>query len=525
MKKISQVLSLALILTLLLGGSALAEYHETGYPIVDEVTTFTVMNSQASTGGPWGDDMVFFTAMRDLTNIDFTFSNTPANDWNYKMNLALASGELPDIFMSPIGTDNIFTYGVQTGLLLDFSDMIETCMPNLMKMAKKYPEMLKVVRQTDGGIYSFPKLLRTATSGIGLVYVDLDLMHAAGIEKEPETVDEFFDMCMAMKEYKKDDPDFVVFLPQNVANLNQHIELFMMGALGDYVNASFNDDGTGKVFFNSITDQFKRYLEFVHKMYDAGLIHPDFYSMDDATILALIKEGKVGVTTAGTQMPITEHEDGSYSLALLGPLTSEWSSEKKIAAPDVITDSTVAISAACKNPEAILRWYDIFYSEEDVAPGLNCVSPWLGIRGETWDYTDETHEYYYRPQPRDPEMNSTIYIQTYGAPQTYLGLELLAIQQGGTLGNTVKGKDNIKKVLPYTVAQFPLKMLKFTEEEQEIYTNTMVDINAYIDQMKAKFITGIESLDNFDKFVETIQTMGIQDVIDVVQAAYERYNE
>ena len=519
------------LLMIMLCLPAEAEFHKTGYPIVDEPVTFTVMNPQASTGGPWGDNMVFFTAMKDLTGVDFTFSNTPQSDWATKVNLALASGELPDVFMSDVTADNIFVYGVQSGLFLDISDLIPEYMPNLMKMLDKYPDFLKVVTQTNGAIYSFPKLLRTATSGTGIIYINTDIMKAAGVEKLPSTLDEFYDTCMAIKEYKKDDPNFVTFVPQNVNAFNQHFELHMIGAFGDYVNAGFNDDGTGKVFYNGITDQYKNYLAFVNKLYKDGIIHPDMYSMDEATALAMVKEGRCAITTIGTQMPIEQHEDGTYNVAVLPLFTSEYTDTLKVASSNMISDSGIVISAKCKNPEILLRWFDIYYSEEDVAPGLNSVSPWLGVRGETWDYTDETHQYYHRPQPRDPEMNSTTYIQTYGAPQNYLGLDMTAIQQGGSFGNTVKGLGSVAYIYPYAVPQFPLNrngatttnLLKFTEEEQETYTNTMVDIDAYVDQMKAKFITGVEPIENFDKYVETLKTMGLEKVLGVVQAAYDRY--
>lgn len=527
-----KLLSILLAAVMLFSVSALGEAAT--YPLFPELTTYSVLNQQVASGGPWGDDMVFFKAMKDLTNMDFTFTNTPATDYQTKLNLSLASGELYDIYMSGVGADNVFTYGVQSGLFLDFGDMIEENMPNLMKLAETYPALLKVSRQADGGMYSFPKLLRTATSGLGIVYVNTDIMKAAGIEKEPETLDEFYEMCLAIKEYKKDDPEFIVLLSQTPDEFNEHFEQFIIAACGDYVNGYFNDDGTGKVFFNGITEQYYRYLEFANKLYKAGIINPDLYSMDAATALALLQEGKAAVTTAGTRLPIEDHGDGTYSVSVLGPLTSEWATEKKIASANIISDSYVTISAKAKNPEAILRWYDIFYSLEDVAPGLNYVSPWMGIRGETWDYIDETKEFYHRPQPLAPDMNASIYIQTYGAPQTYLGLDMTAIQQGGSLGNTVKGLGTVSKVYPYTVEQFPLNrnaankevnLLKFTEEEQEVYTNTMVDINAYIDQMKAKFITGVEPLENYGEYCKTLEKMGLSDVIEVVQAAYDRYQK
>jgi putative aldouronate transport system substrate-binding protein len=62
-----------------------------------------------------------------------------------------------------------------------------------------------------------------------------------------------------------------------------------------------------------------------------------------------------------------------------------------------------------------------------------------------------------------------------------------------------------------------------TEEEVSIYSSIYSDIDTYTDEMRTKFIMGVEPLANYDKFVEDIKAMGLQTIIDIQQAAVDRY--
>ena len=51
----------------------------------------------------------------------------------------------------------------------------------------------------------------------------------------------------------------------------------------------------------------------------------------------------------------------------------------------------------------------------------------------------------------------------------------------------------------------------------------MNDINTYVGEMRAKYITGEESLDTFDDFVETMLSMRLERAIEIQTAGYDRY--
>jgi len=73
------------------------------------------------------------------------------------------------------------------------------------------------------------------------------------------------------------------------------------------------------------------------------------------------------------------------------------------------------------------------------------------------------------------------------------------------------------------IAVVPFPLLYLTVEENDQVAATATDLSTYIEQMEAKFITGVEPLSNWDKFVSTVESMGIEDYVAVYQTAYDRW--
>jgi putative aldouronate transport system substrate-binding protein len=68
--------------------------------------------------------------------------------------------------------------------------------------------------------------------------------------------------------------------------------------------------------------------------------------------------------------------------------------------------------------------------------------------------------------------------------------------------------------------------IKFTEDEQYVIENKYGEINTYINQMEAAFISGSADIETeWDTYVQTLQQKGIEEVTAVFQAGYDRFNE
>ena len=62
-----------------------------------------------------------------------------------------------------------------------------------------------------------------------------------------------------------------------------------------------------------------------------------------------------------------------------------------------------------------------------------------------------------------------------------------------------------------------------TADEADEHSKLYSDINTYMQQYLAEFITGSRPMDEWDSFVEELISMGIEDCIALKQDAYDRY--
>ena len=90
-------------------------------------------------------------------------------------------------------------------------------------------------------------------------------------------------------------------------------------------------------------------------------------------------------------------------------------------------------------------------------------------------------------------------------------------------GLLCKGLGTRDKLLPYAVDVFPKNYLTFTQEESDLYAELYTDIQEYISQSQATFVTEGVTDDSWNAYVSQVEKMGIKEVVSIYQAAYDRY--
>ena len=81
-----------------------------------------------------------------------------------------------------------------------------------------------------------------------------------------------------------------------------------------------------------------------------------------------------------------------------------------------------------------------------------------------------------------------------------------------------------KELEPYLIDEV-WPNFTYTSEENDQVSVLKADINKYVQEMQAKFITGETSLSEWDSYVSTIEKMGLEDFMNIQQKAYERYKD
>lgn len=500
----------------------------TGYPLVSEPLYYSAMNgvTPQNVTGKW-DDLMYFTAVGELTNVYFNFANIAATDYDTKMNLSLASGSLYDIYLSGVGADNVRTYGVEGGLFMKLEDLIQENMPQLIARNEEDPRMLKAVTESDGSIYDFPQFVETATIAVATVYTRLDYTEPVGYDEAKinaiKDISEVYDLLKAVQADNADNPDFITLLPYTVAHLNWVLENYFFPAFGDDPFSGFIENGDGSIRYNVNGEQMQRYLTFMNKLFTEGILYNEIYTADTATTTAITKANNAAFLSYGTMLGYDNFASGNLDMILLPLVTSEYTGTIKCKGYAGVSSTSRVITATCEQPDILCRYLDINYAKDEIVEGISGLTNFLGVRGKSWDYTDDTHEYYTIFIPDGIDLSATEVNYSYNGPSIHSYCSIMAIQQGASPGLTCKGVESLAKLYPYHVRPFPSSFLKFSTDESEVYTTLNTEIGEYVDSMKAKFISGAESLDNWDEFVSVLEKMGVKDYVNIVQQVYTRY--
>lgn len=124
-----------------------------------------------------------------------------------RKSLMFASDDLPDmLFNINLNTSDIMKYGVDGEMLLPMSDYVnETLTPNIVAALEGKDEAVEAATAPDGKMYTIPGFDPSYpgygnTIGGQRCFIDTEYMEKAGIEKSPETLDEFIDMLRAFKQ-------------------------------------------------------------------------------------------------------------------------------------------------------------------------------------------------------------------------------------------------------------------------------------------------------------------------------------
>ncbi|MET3850449.1 extracellular solute-binding protein [Paenibacillus sp. OAE614] len=488
--------------------------HKEGFPIVDKPITLSVFAPDV--GSAKWDTMQVFKEMEKMTNIKLTFQTVPVDSFETKKNLIFASGDLPDIFYaSALTPAEQVTYGSQ-GTLIPLEKLIDEYAPNIKKLLDENPDVRKSITTPDGHIYALPYVDKGAVWYKSPLYYNGSFLKKLGVTKLPETPDELYDY---LKRVKTEDPNGngkADEIPLTSTKLKD-IRVQMLGFWGIYDEVYYADK-QGKVHYTPQEEGFKEYLTFLNRLWKDELLDHETFSQTDDQKKAKGKNNQVALFNDWLPYFMLGGEPNTDN-PFMEPLKTGFPDSPVVAKNSGISkNGTFAISSTNPAPEATMRWVDYQYSYE----GSTLFNQ--GPEGVLWKYKDEANhvkEWLPVPDGGDRENYRGKLTPNYGI--TTPGVSLPEVSKGlrSDIDEWVE-KENQEKILPYVKVPYPNVFL--TEEEQTEVTSLLSDLNNYVEQMEAKFVTGQEALSNWDKYKAQVKKMGGDRIVEIYQAAYDRWD-
>ncbi len=495
--------------------------HELTFPLTTEDITITGV-----VVGPLGENMEsreLWDLITELTGIKIEWIVLDSES----VATFLSGTEHWDFWYNPFSSELVLDMGVDGGKLVDFNKYLDY-MPNLRKAIEDYPSAQKICTETNGAMYGLPRIAEEVTTAQNRAYYNVELVQKAGWDPaDIKTVDDLYECMKDVKELTGHAP----LTNYQHSETSSFVSTIYM-AFGEEVQADFVDDGTGKVVYNRISEQYRLYLQYMNKLYEEGLIYSEFPSCDAATAKGFAFEGK-SAFWCGEANSMTEEyfESGKVELSILDPLTSEYDSTQTYYTNHTVKYGGGHINVESEHIELICQMLDIAFAEDEVAEGsgLAGVSFWYGIYGENCVVNEDGTWEQKVPEGFEGSFSDWTNkdwnwgVVSFGR-DTVLG-EAVTATPGNGQARQIAMRDHVKPwEVDYDEHIFPDTLLKYTADELLERTGPMADVQAYIEEMEVKFVTGVADIDTeWDAYVQGVYDRGLEDIIEITQAAYDRW--
>lgn len=377
-------------------GSA-AEASSSGYTADDaddkSPITFEYFNADGKNGN-WDNPVA--KAITEATGVTLDVSYPVASQGDAKEDIALmiANDEYPDMIYAKGSATDLY----QAGALIDMTDLIEKYGPNIKKMYGAEMEKLKW-SQDDPGIYQLSYAgvnQKTLTTG-GSCQIQWAALKENDY-KYPKTLDEYEKMIKSYLAAHPKTEDGLDMIGITMSASDWHWMITLGNPAGLIADASPDNgqwiiDDEYNVHYKHVTDEEKEYFKWLCRMYNEGILDPNFATQTDDDYIAKVASGRVVAITDAewhySQCEATLVADGKVDQTYVGlPVTlREDQVEKALLYQGTTVGWGIGITKSCEDPVRAIKFLDYLCSDEG-----QILYHW-GIEGENYFLDDDGQPY------------------------------------------------------------------------------------------------------------------------------------
>lgn len=261
----------------------------------------TAMESNAAMTFPPGmtyEDNVWTRSLEeDLGIIVDVLWTAPGDSYETKLNLAIASNQLPD--MVTLRNYSQFDRLYRADKLADLTDAFEQYASDAVKGYVFEDGGLSMGWGTIGG-----RLMGMPRSSVNfqttrMVFIRRDLFMETGLS-EPKTMEDVIGIARAFKELR---PETVgMAMPRNLVMDGMSCLMGIANSLNAYPRI-WVEDPSGKLIYGSIQPEMAQTLSVMAEMYLEGLLDPEFAVKEGGQVGESITSGQIGVLIANFWLP------------------------------------------------------------------------------------------------------------------------------------------------------------------------------------------------------------------------------
>lgn len=389
-------ITLLLVAMMLLTTVAFAEpelignTYTSGLPVVKEKETFRVAISMDANSKNTMAEKYAVIQAEEQTNIHIEWIEIPASGWEEKVNIMLASNDLPDAFFGNVDVIS------NSEVFVPLDEYVETYGANIQEMFSVDTHLKSAVTAYDGKMYCLPTGRSDPANTVDVaLWINTGWLEKLGLAV-PTTIDEFYNVLVAFRDGDPNGNGIADEIPLGsmtgtVTGLEALLGVFGAMDYEEYVWQK--EDGT--VVFGASEDAYLKGLQWLNKLYTDKLIDAECFTMTNAEYTAKFqnKDMLYGCYFAW----MNDSYDPRYSEGFVALMPLKASDDVKplwpVAKAPAGNLTGFSITTACKNPAALVRYYDTAISTlENVMywyNGPEFEGIWNRIDGDKWEETAE----------------------------------------------------------------------------------------------------------------------------------------
>ena len=355
--------------------------------------TFEYFNADGKNGN-WDNPVAKAITEATRVTLDLSYPLASQGDAKEDVALMIANDEYPDMIYAKGSATDLY----QAGALIDMTDLIEKYGPNIKKMYGAEMEKLKW-SQDDPGIYQLSYAgvnQKTLTTG-GSCQIQWAALKENDY-KYPKTLDEYEKMIKSYLAAHPKTEDGLDMIGITMSASDWHWMITLGNPAGLIADASPDNgqwiiDDEYNVHYKHVTDEEKEYFKWLCRMYNEGILDPNFATQTDDDYIAKVASGRVVAITDAewhySQCEATLVADGKVDQTYVGlPVTlREDQVEKALLYQGTTVGWGIGITKSCEDPVRAIKFLDYLCSDEG-----QILYHW-GIEGENYFLDDNGQPY------------------------------------------------------------------------------------------------------------------------------------
>ncbi len=465
------------------------------------------------------DNNVWSREYEEQLGIKIKYLWTSNTDYKQRINVAIASGELPDIF----SVDSLqLKQLVEAGQIEDLSQLFEQyASPRTKEIMFGDPNQMKSAT-FDGKLMGLPRAGSPYDSS-QVLWIRADWLKKLKLP-EPKTMEDVFKIAEA---FTTQDPDGNNQKDTFGLALTKDLHSGGFANLQGFFNGyhAFADiwikDDNGKLVYGSIQPGMKSALAKLQDMYKNGIIDREFAVKDGSKVMEALASGKIGMSYGAWWNPAwplqgVKDQDPNAEWRAYGiPSIDEKPGKLQLAFP---TFEYYVVKKGAAHPEAIVKLLNILV-EKGYSENADITKYFIAEDGFLYNNYPLLYA-----SPADG--NLVIHLNLKEALETSDSSKLtgeekgyydkiMAYRAGDPSSWTNEGMYGVDSAWPYVKEKADAGFI----QNQEFFgapTKSMSQKNANLNKMMmetfTKIIMGEKSVDEFDVYVENWNKLGGQDI-------------